>query len=149
MNFKFIKRDSWIIKKDEHALKELTCMYIIKKKLPSHVKAGIRISGGCTGTKGVARYRIKNGNQHATKPPTTTARVPAVFVSLATLLMQLCWLPRIVPNFLHMLVGSVSSDGLSHVTLLSAQSVRCTLMLFLRSICQKRIQNSAHTFLCN
>jgi hypothetical protein len=50
----------------------------------------MRAFGGSTGMKGVARYRMKNGSQHATKPPTTTARVPAVFVSLATLLIQLC-----------------------------------------------------------
>jgi hypothetical protein len=40
---------------------------------------------------------MKKGSQQATKPPTTTARVPAVFVSRVTLLMQLCWWLRRVP----------------------------------------------------
>lgn len=106
----------------------------------------MRASGGSMGTKGVARYKMKNGSQHATKPPTTTANVPAVFVSLATLLMQLCWLPRIVPNFLHMFVASASSDGRSHVTLLSAQSARCALMLLPRSLCERMNATSPRAY---
>ena len=69
---------------------------------------------------------MKKGSQQATKPPTTTARVPAVLVSRVTLLMQLCWWPRSVParaTRLQGLPASGASAGTARPTVVGRGSV--------------------------